>query len=106
MSEEPGSDGEPSPQAGPIVRVLEIVNKKGLHARAAAKFVQTVEKFDADVQVIKDDAEPVDGASILDLLMLSAAPGTSIRVQATGKQAGEVIEALTTLITSGFGEED
>lgn len=106
MSQEPVSDGNPSPQQGTIVRTLEIVNKKGLHARAAAKFVQTVEKFDAEVQVVKDDAEPVDGASILDLLMLSAAPGTTIRVEATGKQAAEAMEALTTLITSGFGEED
>jgi phosphocarrier protein HPr len=101
---------DPSPPDGAIVRVLEIVNKKGLHARAAAKFVQTAEKFDAQVQVAKDgehpDAEMVDGTSILDLLMLSAAPGTSIRVEATGKQAAEAMDALTTLIATGFGEED
>jgi phosphocarrier protein len=90
---------------GALVRILEIVNKKGLHARAAAKFVQTAEKFDAQVQV-SSDGEAIDGTSILDLLMLAAAPGTSITVAVSGAQAPEAMEAIVALVTSGFGEED
>jgi phosphocarrier protein len=90
---------------GALVRILEIVNKKGLHARAAAKFVQTAEKFDAQVQV-SSDGEAIDGTSILDLLMLAAAPGTSITVAVSGAQASEAMEAIVDLVKSGFGEED
>src|SRR3954467_819281 len=105
---EPG--GEPSsanhpPDEAPIVRVLEIVNKKGLHARASAKFVQTVEKFDAEVTVTRG-SETVGGTSIMGLMMLSAATGTEITVEARGMQAGEVMEALVELVNGGFGEED
>jgi phosphocarrier protein len=88
-----------------MVRVLEIVNKKGLHARASAKFVQTVEKFDAEVTVTRGH-ETVGGTSIMGLMMLSAATGTEITVEASGKQADEAMEALVALVTSGFGEED
>jgi phosphocarrier protein HPr len=90
---------------GAIVRKLDICNRKGLHARASAKFVQTVEKFDADVRVMRC-GETVGGTSIMGLMMLAAASGTSITVEATGKEAAEVVEALTTLINSRFGEED
>jgi phosphocarrier protein len=90
---------------GAIVRELEIVNKKGLHARASAKFVQTVERFDADVRVTRG-GETVGGTSIMGLMMLSAAPGCSITVAATGPEAAAVIEALTELVASRFGEED
>ena len=97
----------PSPEAAPaaITRTLEIVNKKGLHARASAKFVQTVERFDADVTVTRG-SESVGGSSIMGLMMLAAGTGTSISIAATGAQAAEVMEALTALVTSGFGEED
>jgi phosphocarrier protein len=94
----------PAPQ-GAVVRTLVICNKKGLHARASAKFVQTVEKFDADVRV-KRNGETVGGTSIMGLMMLAAAPGTSITVEATGPQAAEVVQALTSLIDSRFGEAD
>jgi phosphocarrier protein HPr len=90
---------------GAVVRKLSICNRKGLHARASAKFVQTVEKFDADVRVMRCN-ETVGGTSIMGLMMLAASPGTSITVEATGKQATEVIEALTKLIDSRFGEDD
>ena len=90
---------------GAIVRTLTICNKKGLHARASARFVQTVEKFDADVRVMRC-GEIVGGTSIMGLMMLAAAPGTTITVEATGKEAGEVVEALATLISSRFGEQD
>jgi phosphocarrier protein len=88
-----------------VVRALVIRNKKGLHARASAKFVQTVEKFDADVRVTRGH-ETVGGTSIMGLMMLAAAPGTSITISATGPQAAAVVDALEALITSRFGEAD
>src|SRR6201996_6531779 len=96
---------QPQAREGAVVRELTICNKKGLHARASAKFVQTVEKFDADVRVMRC-GETVGGTSIMGLMMLAAASGTSITVEATGKEAAEVVEALTALINSRFGEED
>jgi phosphocarrier protein len=105
MSRSEGEPGEPPAGAGAVVRIFAISNKKGLHARAAAKFVQTVEKFDAEVRVTRG-AETVGGTSIMGLLMLAASPGTSITVEATGKEALEVIEALSALIGARFGEDD
>ncbi len=90
---------------GAVVRTLAICNRRGLHARASAKFVQTVEKFDADVRVMRC-GETVGGTSIMGLMMLAAAPGTSIIIEATGPQAAEVVEALTTLVDTRFGEDD
>ena len=88
-----------------VIRTLVICNKKGLHARASAKFVQTVEKFDADVRVTRGH-ETVGGTSIMGLMMLAAAPGTSITISATGPQAAAAIDALEALITSRLGEAD
>jgi phosphocarrier protein HPr len=105
MSRSEGAPDEPPSREGAVVRVFVIRNKKGLHARAAAKFVQTVEKFDADVRVTRG-GETVGGISIMGLLMLAASPGTSITVEATGKEAAEVIEALAALIGARFGEDD
>jgi phosphocarrier protein HPr len=99
------SDEAPATQDGVIRRVLEIVNKKGLHARASARFVQTVEKFDAQVTVTRG-SETVGGTSIMGLMMLSAATGTEIVVEAKGKQAAEAMDAIVELVTGGFGEED
>ena len=98
---------EPSREEGgeAISRVLHIVNSRGLHARASARFVQTVEKFDAQVTVTRN-TETVGGDSIMGLMMLSAGPGTSILVRATGAQAAEAIEALDVLVSSRFGEMD
>jgi phosphocarrier protein HPr len=93
------------PEQTPVVRVLEICNKKGLHARASAKFVQTVEKFDADVKVTRGH-ESVGGTSIMGLMMLAAGPGTTITVEATGKEAAEVVEALAALVSGRFTEEE
>ena len=86
-------------------RVLEICNKKGLHARASAKFVQTVEKFEADVKV-KRGQEVVGGTSIMGLMMLAAGPGTCITVEATGPQAREVLDALAALVSGRFTEQE
>src|SRR6266540_7152241 len=91
-AEPPTNDVAP----GTIVRTLHIINQKGLHARASAKFVQTVEKFDADVRVTRG-GETVGGTSILGLMMLAAAPATDITVEAVGKDAADVIAALETL---------
>jgi phosphocarrier protein HPr len=97
--------GETPAREGALVRELKICNRKGLHARASAKFVQTVEKFDAEVRVTRC-GESVGGTSIMGLMMLAAAPGTTILVEATGNDAAAVMDALVTLINSRFGEED
>ena len=100
----PGAAGA---AAGAVVRVLKICNQRGLHARAAAKFVQTAEKFDAAVRVTGGTCgEPCDGTSILDLLMLAAGPGTHITIEATGPQAAEAVEALAALVTGRFTEDE
>src|SRR4030081_2423111 len=91
------------PRAGAIVRILEICNKKGLHARASAKFVQTVERFDAEVRVTRG-GETVGGDSIMGLMMLADGPGTRITVEASGPQAEEAIEALAQLVAGRFTE--
>jgi phosphocarrier protein len=104
-SEDDCSGDLPPLREGAVVRELTICNKKGLHARASARFVQTVEKFDADVRVMRC-GEIVGGTSIMALMMLAASPGTTITVEATGKEAAEVIEALAALIESRFGEQD
>ena len=105
MSDAADGPAQQPPRDGAIRRVLKIVNKKGLHARASAKFVQTVEKYDAQVTVTRG-SESVGGTSIMGLMMLSAGTGTEIAVEASGKQAAEVMDALVALVTSGFGEED
>src|ERR1700733_15177885 len=91
--------------SGAIVRTLTIINQKGLHARASAKFVQTVEKFDAEVRVSRG-GETVGGTSIMGLMMLAAGPGTDITVVASGKETTEVLAALEALVNSRFGEDD
>src|SRR5436190_12491660 len=90
---------------GAIIRVMKIVNEKGLHARASAKFVQLVEKFDAKV-VVSRAGESAGGDSIMGLMMLAAGIGTSISVSATGREAAQVIEALDALVSGRFGEEE
>lgn len=91
--------------AGAQARAFQIVNKRGLHARASAKFVQTVEGFDACVSVCRN-GEEVGGTSIMGLMMLAASPGTFITVTASGRQAGAVLDALETLVADRFGEEE
>lgn len=86
-------------------RDLLIVNRKGLHARATAKFVQCCDRFDAVVTVTKD-GESVGGSSIMGILTLGAAQGTIITVTAAGAQAGEVLDALSALVASRFGEDE
>jgi phosphocarrier protein len=82
-----------------------IVNKRGLHARASARFVQCAERFDAAITVSKDNTT-VGGTSIMGLMMLAAAPGSEIRVTAEGPDAVAALAALTELVASRFGEEE
>ena len=84
--------------------VFTIINDKGLHARASARFVEVVENFESDVIVEKDGLE-ASGSSIMGLLMLAASKGTTIKVMSQGKDSEEVISALDTLIKSKFGED-
>ncbi len=85
-------------------RNLEITNRRGLHARASAKFVKCVEQFDVDVTV-SHEGQSVPGTSILGLMMLAASTGTVIKVAATGKDATPALEAITALLADRFGED-
>ena len=86
-----------------VTRTLTIVNEKGLHARASAKFVETVEAHDARARVTRD-GQTVSGDSIMGLLMLAAARGATIDVTCTGTDAEALMQSLETLVASGFGE--
>ena len=94
----------PAVPAGAISTELLIANKRGLHARASAKFVQTVEHFTSEVWVTRG-GETVGGRSIMGLMMLAAGPGTTIRVSAIGPDAQAAITAITELVESRFNEE-
>ena len=84
--------------------LFTIINDKGLHARASARFVEVVERFEAEVIVEKDGLE-ASGSSIMGLLMLAASKGTMIKVTSNGKDSEEMISALDNLIKSKFGED-
>jgi len=85
------------------IRVATIQNELGLHARAAAQFVQTANKYRADVTVEKD-GEEVNGKSILSLMMLAAPIGSEVVLKAEGDDAIDLLESLVTLIDNKFGE--
>lgn len=87
-----------------VCQRLTICNRKGLHARASARFVRMADHFEAKVSVTKDGVT-VGGTSIMGLMMLAAGPGTTILVQASGDQAREAIEALSELVNNGFDED-
>src|ERR1700712_2830129 len=99
------ADRAPATSDGPLEAELLIVNRKGLHARASAKFVQTAERFDAAVTVTRS-GETVGGTSIMGLMMLAAGTGTKITVECRGTEATAAMAALESLVASGFGEED
>lgn len=84
--------------------VVTIVNRKGLHARASAKFVKCAECYDAIITVTRDD-QAVGGTSIMGLMMLAAGPGTQLHLTAEGPEGPEALQALVTLVEQGFGEE-
>jgi phosphocarrier protein HPr len=87
-----------------VTRTLLIVNEKGLHARASAKFVEVVEAHDARAVVTKDGMD-VSGDSIMGLLMLAASRGTTIEVATSGTQAADLADALEALVANRFGED-
>lgn len=87
-----------------IIKELEIVNQRGLHARASAKFVKCVEVYDANVTVSRD-GQSVPGTSIMGLMMLAASIGTLVTVEASGPQAEQAMQALQNLVASKFDEE-
>ncbi|GAB6052243.1 HPr family phosphocarrier protein [Magnetospira thiophila] len=96
MRDDNGPDG--------FSRELTIVNQRGLHARAASKFVKVVGAFDALVEVTRGD-QTVSGLSIMGLMLLAAGPGTSIQVNAAGPEAEVAIEAISALVNGKFEEE-
>ena len=83
---------------------VEIVNERGLHARASAKFVKLAGAFEAEVRVTRDD-QTVDALSIMGLMMLAAGPGATIAISAQGRQAAEAVAALARLVENRFEEE-
>jgi phosphocarrier protein HPr len=95
----------PPAREGALSRELQIVNRRGLHARATAKFVQCVERFDATIKVSRC-GETVGGDSIMGILTLGAGVGSTITVCASGAQARESLEALAELVANRFGEDE
>jgi phosphocarrier protein HPr len=89
---------------GTVRRTLEIVNEKGLHARASAKLVEVVEAHDASAEVFRDGLS-ASGDSIMGLLMLAASKGCSIDVETSGPEAAELADALEALVGNRFGED-
>ena len=89
----------------PVSADVLIVNKKGLHARASAKFVRCAEEFSAAV-VVTREGQSVGGTSIMGLMMLAASPGTTIHIEAVGTDAEAALAALVALVSDGFGEEN
>ena len=98
------ANATPSVPAGALSREILIINKRGLHARASAKFVQLVERFNAEVWVTRG-SETVGGTSIMGLMMLAAGPGTSIVVSVAGPEAEAALAAITELVADKFHEE-
>ena len=99
-----GQSGGASAAPATIRRIATICNQRGLHARAAARFVKTAGLFDAEIWVRKNGTE-VSGRSIMGLMMLAAAPGTAIELSASGPQAAEAVRALADLIECKFNED-
>ena len=101
--DDPGSDHSDDSSADAVSRVVTLVNKRGLHARAAAKFVTLAERFEASVEVIRD-GQSVSARSIMGLMMLGAGCGSTIELRAEGWGAKEALDALAALVEGGFNE--
>lgn len=98
--------GEDTPTGAPVLtRTVRVMNKRGLHARAAARFVTLAERFGASVDVVRD-GQSVSSRSIMGLMMLGAGPGAEIELRAEGWDAKEALEALAALVEFGFSEQD
>ncbi|PSC03347.1 HPr family phosphocarrier protein [Alsobacter soli] len=108
MSDDPTADCDCPPAPipdGALVREFTIVNRKGLHARATAKFVQCAERFESAIQVTRC-GETVGGTSIMGILTLGAGIGSTITVTAVGEDAEQALEALGALVSNRFGEDE
>jgi phosphocarrier protein HPr len=106
----PMSNNEGKPDLLPMrtdvfIREVPITNKRGLHARASAKFVQMVEQFDAEISVTRN-GETVGGTSIMGLMMLAAGIGTTILISARGREAESALNAIAELVSRKFGEDE
>jgi len=95
--------GQPTDPGAPLSAIATIVNRRGLHARASARFCAVAGAFDAKITVTKDQIT-VGGRSIMGLLMLGAGAGSTIRLEASGPQAAEALDTLLRLIADKFGE--
>jgi phosphocarrier protein HPr len=100
----PENEAGPSIPQGAVSREIPIINKRGLHARASAKFVQMVERFSAEVWVTRGN-ETFGGTSIMGLMMLAAGPGTTVVVSAIGPEAQAAVDAIAELVAGKFNEE-
>ncbi len=105
MSDHAGKSDPLPTQTGAFIREVPITNKRGLHARASAKFVQMVEQFDAEISVTRN-GETVGGTSIMGLMMLAAGIGTTILISAKGREAEKALDAIANLVTNKFGEDE
>jgi len=103
-NDQQSSGGDGAAMAPELVRVVTIVNQRGLHARAAAKFVKLADQFTAEVTVLKGDMV-VSGRSIMGLMMLAAAPGTDIELRASGADAAAALAAIAELVERKFDED-
>ncbi|KQQ78919.1 HPr family phosphocarrier protein [Aureimonas sp. Leaf324] len=93
-----------SSPTGPVEQTMTIVNRKGLHARASAKFVQLAEQFECDITITREGLS-VGGQSIMGLMMLAAGQGTTIDVRAEGHDADKAVAAISALVADRFGED-
>jgi phosphocarrier protein len=100
----PPQETSPSDNARALTRTVVVPNKRGLHARAAAKFVMVAERFDSSIDVIRD-GQSVPARSIMGLMMLGAGKGAAIELRADGWDAKEALDALVALVESGFDEQ-
>ncbi len=100
------SEGPPrEPTENALVGTFEIINRKGLHARATAKLVQCIDRFDAAVTISRC-GETVGGSSIMGILTLGAGPGATITVTAAGSEAAQALDAIAALLANRFGEDE
>ena len=100
-----GAEADPSSGDAVVSRTIEIVNRRGLHARAAAKLVAMAERFTANVDVLRD-GQTVSARSIMGLMMLGAGIGSTVELRAEGWDAHEAMDAIAGLIEAGFNEQD
>ncbi len=96
--------GGPEADGSAAARTVTIINRRGLHARAAARFVKTAERFKAEVTVVRKDSA-VSGLSIMGLMMLAAGPGSTLELRASGEEAEAALDALVKLIADKFDED-